>query len=422
MSSSLSRIVSRLWDLRYVVPLTPLGVAVLVTAGWLHTSLAVEQQDFVLYAAARVALLMLGSAVLLVLAASTVLYLHLRASRNVDDLQLESGVRAATGFSFPRFARWPMVQVRLRWADPGEVEASLERTGGILEEVVTPHRRGRVKEVRRRFIVTDIFGLARLGLTRAAAQRVRIAPGRATATGNTLLHFSGGDALSHPTGPAVGELLDMRRYGYGDPLRHVLWKAYARTRQLLVRTAEHAIQPTPSAMAYFVSGPGDEATASVARFFIEHGLLGLDFRFMADGADGPTSEVGEAVEQVIESVHHYGQGGARLRRFLEAAAEHRGRQCVLFLPPVAGAWLERVTSFAARLKGANVVLAIDDDLRVRRRGFAARLLFSEASVPQHNLRGLAQLIRRLTACGMHVSLVHRPSGELVPLAQLEALA
>ena len=58
-----------------------------------------------------------------------------------------------------------------------------------------------------------------------------------------------GDAVSHPAGRQEGELIEMRRYGPGDPLRHVLWKTYARTRRLLVRMHERAISPRPTTAA-----------------------------------------------------------------------------------------------------------------------------------------------------------------------------
>ncbi|MCK5797062.1 MAG: DUF58 domain-containing protein, partial [Deltaproteobacteria bacterium] len=263
-----------IYEQRFRVPLTPLGLVLGLLALWVYRAVAGEEMDFVLYAATLVALAVLGLAVVSVGLATLLLWLRLRGQRGLEDLALESGVAAATGYSFPRFAAWPLVQVRLTWADPPAVEASMARARGRLQEVVTPRQRGERLAVRRRFIVSDIFGLARLGLTRPAAQRVRILPGRAQMSGQVIASVVGGEGLSHPLGPPEGERLDMRRYAPGDPLRFILWKAFARTRQLLVRAPERAIAPSPSVMAYFVAGPEDEATAAMARFFIEAGLLG----------------------------------------------------------------------------------------------------------------------------------------------------
>jgi hypothetical protein len=417
-------IVSRLWDLRFWIPLTPLGAAVVVTALWAHGRYGTNQLDFVLYAASRVALLTVGAAVVLVVLAAATLAVRLRGSRGTVNLNLEAGVRAATGFTFPRFRRWPMVQVKLRWARPSRVWATLERTGGSLQEVVTPHRRGRVDAVKRRFLLTDIFGLARFGLPRIDAQRVRIVPGRATATGSTLLHFTGGEGLSNPSGPAVGELLDMRRYAHGDPLRHLLWKAFARTRQLLVRTAEHATYPTPSALAYFISDPADEATASMARFFLERGLLGDEFVFQADGSDAPTSDTNEAVEQIITSADHTGSAAAGLKRFLDQGDRARDRHCVLFVPPQIGPWLQRVEAEAraGRLQRATAIVAIDDALGAPRRGRLGRLLFAAAPRELGRSPSLGRVYTALSALGIQLKILHRPSGELVPAARVEALA
>lgn len=410
----------RLWELRFAIPLTPLGVAVIAASLWVRYHYGEQQVDFVLYAASLVALVVVAVCIAMVLVVGGVLTLRLRRQRGIADLSLESGVRAATGYSFPRFRVWPMVQVRMSWADPARVEVSMERTGGRVEEVVLPLERGEHTFVRRRFFVSDIFGISRIGLTRRAAQRARIVPGPARVSGNVISHIVGGDALSHPTGPAAGELLDMRRYAYGDPLRHVLWKAYARTRQLLVRTPERAITPSPSATAYMIAGREDEPTASAARFFVEQGLLGDDFRFLADGAKEPTSDRAEALDQIVASVHHRARGGLSLRRFVDRARQEHRRNLVLFVPPTVGPWLERVEACATLLGDASVVLAIDHSVGAANRGWLRRALFAEGASQSRALRSLPRVVSRLSRLGMQVKVIHRPSGELIaPSALVE---
>ena len=57
----------------------------------------------------------------------------------------------------------------------------------------------------------------------------------------------------------------MRAYGHGDPMRHVLWKTFARSRRLLVRMPERAIAPSPTTVAFLIAGPG-EGDPIAARF------------------------------------------------------------------------------------------------------------------------------------------------------------
>ena len=329
-------------------------------------------------------------------------------------------MRAATGYSFPRFVAWPLVQVSLQWSSPARVEVSVERVGGRVQEVVEPAERGDHVEVRRRFVVADIFGLARLGFWRRARQRARILPGSAKVSGQVLAHIAGGESLSHPAGPVGGELLDMRRYAPGDPLRLVLWKAFGRSRQLLVRTPERAISPSPSAIAYFVAGRDDEATAGTARAFLELGLLGADFLFSADGADEPTADPAEAVEQIVRSVFHRDRGAIGLHELLARGVRDGRHSCVLFLPPTPGPWLARVEREVALPQGTTAVIAVDRPLATGGgRRWLRRLLFAGPPVEGGRApRALIEVVRRLERRGLRVKLLHRPSGTSVAPSQL----
>jgi hypothetical protein len=413
---------SWLWDQRFRVPLTPLGLALGLGAWWVYRTYGGEQLDFVLYAAAMVALALLGLAVLMVAVATLYLWLRLRGSRGTDgitDLELESDVTAATGFSCPRLTLWPLVQVRLEWADPPRVEAELARARGRVQEVVLPRQRGERGAVRRRFIVSDIFGLARLGLHRRTEQRVRVLPGRARVSGRVIASFIGGEGLSHPSGPAEGELLDMRRYAPGDPLRLVLWKAFGRTRQLLVRTPERAIAPSPSVMAYFVAGPEDESSAATARFFLEQGLLGDDFTLGADGSHELCRDAPTALTAIVRSVEARRRGGEGLGRFLDHADKQRQRTLLLFVPAAPGPWLEGLARQASRLRGATVVCSVDGVSAGDRRGRVARLLFAgERATSRRARRALPQVVQRLTTLGVEARVLHRPSGELIATASI----
>src|SRR5437773_8099985 len=89
-----------------------------------------------------------------------------------------------------------------------------------------------------------------------------------------LRSLAGGEEISHPLGELTGDRVDMRRYVAGDPLKLALWKIYARTGVLMVRTPERAIAPTLRVAAYLPSAIGDEPAAAAARVAIQRGLLG----------------------------------------------------------------------------------------------------------------------------------------------------
>jgi hypothetical protein len=290
-----------------------------------------------------------------------------------------------------------------------------------MQEVVFPHSRGRYPFVRRRFVIGDIFGLCRFGLIQRSNQPLRIEPAKTEVDGTVLTHLSAGDALSHPSGPAEGELLDMRRYAHGDPLRRVLWKAYARTRQLLVRTPERAIAPNPSAVGYMVAGKDDEATASAARFFVESGLLGKDFLFGADGGNELAKNAGDAVELIIGSAAYRDKGAKGLAKFIDEAGDHRVRSTILFLPPAPGPWLKHVEAMARRLPGATAVIAMDGSLEGKRRSKIRRLFISEEakqSIAPHANR----VVKRLADAGYQIRIIHRPSGKMISSQQLAEMA
>jgi hypothetical protein len=397
--------------------------------------------DYVLLTGGLVAAGAVCLSLLLVLTAALRMWPVLRrAGRHPEEaepLSLETGLTADTGLRLPGLGGWPLVNLRVEWDHPSEVEVTLKRRAGKLEELVCPLSRGESPAIRRRVLVEDIFGFARLGLRLNSEQRVRVEPSLAQLTAQVVTRFLGGDALSHPSGPVEGEPIEMRRYVYGDPLRHVLWKAFARTRKLLVRTPERAITPRPSATAYLVAGPGDEPAASAARFFVDKGMLGKDFTFCADGADAPTSEPGEALDQIVASAHHRRRGGEGLAKMLRRLTPPQLDALVLFVPSEPGRWLDRIDELASRLRHVRAITAVDDAPQPGARGLGVlRNLFlvprsranggragtgASSSAAASMARRLGRVVGRLSRAGLTVQVIHRPSGELLSHAQLEAL-
>ncbi|MBU0552307.1 DUF58 domain-containing protein, partial [Myxococcota bacterium] len=332
-------------------PLTPLGIVTGAGAWWAR-GYGAQRADFILLSAATFALALIALCLLLTLAAALWAYLGLRALPPLS-LNGEVGAPLDTGARLPRFgaAVWPLTEAAARWLAPTGVTLRQLEDG---RERIYCAGRGRWSSVTRAIRVADLFGFTAMEVWRRQPAALRVAPATATASLRVALRHSAGEGLAHPDGEPLGDRVEMRRYVAGDPLRFVLWKAYARTRKLLVRTEERAILPQPSTIALFIAGPQDEASAATARACLEQGLLGEEALFAASGADRLTREAAEGVEQLIDSATRAeGQGLAAL---LSALGPSQLGHCVFFLPASEGPWVDTVLALARHLPRPPVLI------------------------------------------------------------------
>lgn len=412
------------WARRLVgyLPLSWAGLAVGLGAAFTLSRYGLDQADFTLRAGCFVVLAVLGCAMLFVLLGALVFNLSLgQALKRHLEHDLDVGADLSTGLRIPRFKWWPFIDISLEWLDPPGFEPRLVVDGGQYVEQVTAVERGRIFGITRRFTIRDVFGLSAFSLIKHQTAAIRVAPAMGDTELAVALRHSSGDGYSHPSGKPVGEMIEMRRYSAGDPLRFVLWKAYARTRKLLVRTPERALMPQPSAVGYFVAGERDEPTASTTRYFLERGLLGQSFSFVADGAPGIATNTADALEAVIDSVHHRAHGGEGLDRLAAAVDPRQLGHCVFFVPASDGPWLDRLAAFSRTLPAPpSIVLAVDDELEPPSRG-GTRRWWQEAPTVSRELSKLPALYDRLRATGGEVRIVHRPTGRLIGPVELDAL-
>lgn len=408
---------SRIWGW------VPLSGAGLIAGGMAWAALSywgLEQSDFVIRAAALAVLAVLAVAVVGVVVAGLVLRLHLRRTPGRVEAHHGVGRPLDTGFVMPRFRFWPLVRGALSWVEPAAVTVTLEPRGALAAERVVFGERGRLEAVARRFTVSDVFGLAKLSFERRFEATLLIEPAQATVDLTTAIRNAAGDGHAHPSGEVEGDLVEMRRYGPGDPVRLILWKAYARSRRLLVRMPERAVAPQPSTVAYFVAGAGDEPAASVARTFIDAGLLGPDFTFGADGSATPATTAEGALLAIIRSVHHRAAGGEGLAAFLAAVPRERLGRCILFVPGEPGPWQARLAAFVEALPAPPTVIASADGVLQRPTGRWGWLREPSPGAGRdlRALPGLYDALRRLNA---PVKVVHRSAGRVLAEAELESL-
>jgi hypothetical protein len=390
------------------------------SSGWVLLVLALaalwfadDNADYVLHAASLAALGLLGLCALFSSLGALALWRSVRKLPSGLPDELETTRTVRTRFRFRRMIAWPLVEARMHWQAPAGVDVDCVVAGAWYEESITAHERGRRDHVVRRFAVEDIFGLTGVAFRVRYACTLALVPARSAAGVEVAVGYATGDAFSHPSGRTEGDLVEMRRYGYGDPLRHVLWKTFARTRHLLVRMPERAVSPMPASSAFLIAGEGDEPAAAAARLYVETGLLGADFVFGADGGDRPVDKPAEAVAQIVDSIGARADGGSGLDAFRRAVDPTRLGRCIVFAPPIDGKWRERLVGFAQTLPvPATVIIGVDGEKPTAKPGRLARWLVQPPSARQV-LPDVARVRAGLEAAGLSVVVLHRTSGQVL---------
>ena len=217
------------------------------------------------------------------------------------------------------------------------------------KEWLEPIERGRFHKIRRNIKVKDIFGLTAISFFVTQNADLEILPASSHPQIRAFQTRTTGDGYSHPQGDPKGELIEMRRYQAGDPLRLVLWKVFARSRKLVVRSPEPAIVEQNDMFVYFVSGLDDEASASMAR-----ALLGAyqdeanNLCFAADGAKRIVKDASSGLSDIIDSVEHKSRGAEDLLAVAPLVTSEAMKNCFLLVPPKLGKWLEVIKNFVAQ--------------------------------------------------------------------------
>jgi hypothetical protein len=405
-------------------PLTPLGLAAIPGLIALLRVYGVGHNDRIVLVLGACGLLVIGLSVLAV--AATALWLLIRRQAPAQDaLIFEVGTPFRTGYSVGHVGWNPFVKIDVAWDQPSGVAVDLVPGRSGFTEVVAGRERALHHEVVRWITVCDVFRLSRLRFRKRRAQPITILPSSGKVRGAQLVQqFVPGDEVAHPEGKPEGDLIEMRRYSPGDPLKLVLWKVYARTGRMLVRTPERAVARSQKTLAYLVAAEGDEPAAGVARAVLEGGSLGNEFWFSADGQGDFTRTARAAVDQVVRSSSFRDQGGEGLGRFLGRGEEIGVSACLLFLPARPGDWLARVEGHLGGHRGPYRAMIGIDGLEQLGPPSTARwlrsLLVRPESSTEASLAGLREVCERIAKTGAEVNVVDRTTGRTYLLAELPA--
>ncbi len=280
----------------------------------------------------------------------------------VEHRSLECGYWAATGFSIPSFWYLPFVSVRWSWEEPLAL-VRVKRKRGRAHEEVFGQRRGETKQIVRRFDVGDIFGLCKITFRSTQSSEIRMMSWvGALRQMHVLRGLASGDDISHPEGPPQGDRYDMRHYVPGDPIRFILWKVFAKTRQLVIRTPERAISQARQTAVYMVADSSDEPAAGAARMAVDFGAFGGDWVLGADGSEGVATSREKALDLLVRSAGvSEARAGGGLSSFLNTAAAGSMARAVVFVPPRPGPWLGRVQKAVAGVGGTRIQFIVGID-------------------------------------------------------------
>jgi uncharacterized protein (DUF58 family) len=229
--------------------------------------------------------------------------------------------------------------------------------------------------------------------------------------------LASGDLMPYPYGPAAGDRVDARPYTPSDPARMILWKVYARSRELLVRTPEPARSPEPAPLVYLVAGPDDGAAAAAARVLCEGRLLREGARFAADGTPEPVSDPVAALDAIALSASFRDRGGEHLAAAVDAGSGQGLDGVVLICPARPGRWQRAVQQTLARLPDRFLIIAAGD----AGSPLPARPLWQRAMVlpPEPEGPSFAEMIAwtsRWTRWGARAVVVDRRSGRIETLS------
>ena len=294
----------------------------------------------------------------------------------------EAGFPNQTGFTLAPVGLLPLVRLQWSWQHPDHIDNRIRiAPDENLEEEITPRLRCLSSQVTRRFEVSDVLGLCRYSWRSRRERECYVLPRINTLKNLPLLHsLTAEDGMPRQSGEPVGDRMEIRPYVAGDSVRDILWKNYARTRQLNVRLRERSVAHGKRILAYLLSGPGDEAAAAVARAALESGAFGDDWQFSADGTESPCVDLESSLRAVARSRALDQPHAPGLERFLAAADQRGATHCIVFAAAGTISGLSGLSglsggSFRGRF---SLVLATDGMKESRRRSPWSRLFLRRA--------------------------------------------
>ncbi len=363
-----SFVITHLRSLAGLFPLTLQGSITLLVAATALSVFGYGRMDLVVFALAICALSILVFCLFCAVISGVIVQrrIHKALSQQGEGRQAinaEAGYPNESGFSLPALSYFPLIKLswQVRFPDRVSTRIHIGEDGEMIEEII-PEQRCYCEEVQRKFTVSDVLGFCRYSWLQRQTLRCQVLPRTNTIKALPILRsLTAEDGIPNPTGEPQGDRMEIRRYAAGDSVRNIMWKVYARNRQLNVRLPERSVFQSQRTLAYLLSSAHDEAAAAVARLALEKGALGDEWQFGADGSTQVCTDLPQALHVVAASRAFAGDSHAYgLDDFLTRAGTTGGVQCVLFAAADKGPWLTSLQATSARLAGRiSLILATD---------------------------------------------------------------
>jgi hypothetical protein len=292
-------------------------------------------------------------------------------------IQVEAGFPNETGFSLPVLTWFPLVKLTWRVVYPDYIDTRVRVSGdNVLYEEIIPRRRCLTDHLVRQFTVSDVLGFCRYTWRQQQELDCMALPQTNTIKPLPLLRsMTAEDGIPNPTGNPDGDRMEIRPYVPGDSVRNIMWKVYARNRQLNVRLAERSVFHSKRTVAYLLSSRNDEAAAAIARVALESGALGEDWVFAADGTETPSDKLAPALVAIARSRALHRPYSYGLDQFLLQALGGSSAHCIVFAAAEMAPWLPHLKLTMARYPGQfSLVLATDGFDEGQRESLWKRLL------------------------------------------------
>jgi len=405
-------------------PLTLQGLITLLLSAYALRVYGYGAMDLVVFSLAICALSILIFS--LFCSVGSGLFIQRRVRANFDQLanktepiNVEAGYPNETGFTLPALRYFPLVKLSWRVAYPDFVETRIRiaADGALVEEIV-PEKRCKTERLSRLFTVSDVLGFCRYSWLQNQTVSCTALPKTNSVKPLPLLRsLTAEDGIPNPSGDPDGDRMEIRPYVPGDSVRNIMWKVYARNRQLNVRLAEKSVFHSNRTVAYLLSSDNDEAAAAVARVALETGALGDDWAFSADGSEAPADTLPSALAAIAKSRAIDSKLSYGLDEFLSQSVGQTGAHCIVFAAAEFAPWFEQLKKTIGRFPGRfSLVLATDGFNETEQLKLWQRLLLQEepSNESTANAAGSrADLLKLLTALGQLVEstvIVDRKTG------------
>lgn len=415
-----SRVLRALYFISGLFPLTLQGCITLLVTTSALSIYGYGAMDLIVFSLAICGLAILLFCLFCSIISGIIIQRHVHrnlANRASKAILVEAGYPNETGFSLPTFNYFPLVRLSWKVIHPTSVVTRVRPdTDNHLTEEIIPSRRFYTEKLIREFEVADVLGFSRYSWRQEQAIKARALPKTEAVRSLPLLpSMTAEDGIPNPSGDPEGDRMEIRPYAPGDSIRHIMWKVYARNRQLNVRLAEKSVFHSKRTVAYLLSSPNDEAAAAIARVAIESNALGEDWAFAADGSESPCSTIADALNAIAKSrslgkPYSYG-----LDNFLQLAVGRTGAHCILFAAAEQAPWMDHLTKTISRFPGQfSLVMATDGFKTDTQASLLQKVLMKNNTASQQNAPSMLDLRHLLTKIGQLVEstiVIDRKSGQ-----------